>query len=326
MKIFKKKRFENGLRKIYLCNICIWRYYRPVVPKIDYHRLLKYCHPERQNIILREMFFDRTGKLPNEQLETFNEKLLWLAMFDRNPLRTQCADKFAVREYVSENIGDKYLPKLYDVLTCGSDFHVENYPDRFVLSYNAGSGENIVVKNKATLNITKTKKIINKWLLTNHAWNHGEMQYFDVPPRVIVREYLDMNTDIEYKCFCFDGRVEFIQAISYKNGHNDIGTAHYDRNWNLLKFTRSDLGLYEINRVLEKPTFLDDLIRLSEKLAAAFPFARIDFYETASGELKFGEITFTPTSAQIEFAPDNDKWQKYFGSKINIPLDTKCQK
>ena len=318
MKILNKKITSNGRRHIYFLGIKIASY-RPQKQTtiINYTNFMKYISNDKIELFLQENFYKKTGKLPTETLETFNEKLLYMAMFENDDLKTKCADKIAVREYVSSCIGDKYLPVAYDVLENGEQFSPEKYPSNFVLSFNAGSGENIIVTEKNELDIAQIRQQINNWIVFhNHSYSACEMQYYNIMPRVIVREYIDMKTDLEYKLFCFMGQVEFIQVISYKHGHSNIGTCHYDRNWKRLPFWRADKGLYELTDNVPKPQNLDELIFLSEKLAKPFKFARIDFYETVSGNLKFGEITFTPTAANIVFGPDNDYWQKYWGDKI----------
>src|SRR5690554_6743222 len=47
--------------------------------------------------------------------ETFNEKLQWLKLFDRNPKYTDMVDKLKVREYISKQIGSEYLIPLLGV-------------------------------------------------------------------------------------------------------------------------------------------------------------------------------------------------------------------
>ena len=280
--------------------------------------IMRYCAPEKLDLLLSDMFYRFTGKLATETLTTFNEKLLWLAMFERTPLKEQCADKVRVREYVRETIGEEYLPKLYDVLVRGQDFCPDKYPDSFVLSYNAGSGQNIIVKNKNELDIAQTRKTINSWMLYNQAYTRGEMQYYNIPPRVIVRELLDIRPDLEYKLFCFNGRVEHIEVVSFIRGHANTGTRYYNRNWEHMDCFRANEGWWPILNEISRPNNLDLLLKLAEKLAKPFKFARVDFYELNSGDIKFGEITFTPCAGQLIYGPDNAKWQKYFGDKIQM--------
>ena len=58
------------------------------------------------NIYLKLMYKVMTGqKLDLNNPKTFNEKLQWLKLYDRNPLYTTLVDKFAVREYIKDKIG-----------------------------------------------------------------------------------------------------------------------------------------------------------------------------------------------------------------------------
>ena len=41
--------------------------------------------------------------------QTFNEKLQWLKIYDRNPLYTKMVDKYEAKKYVAEKIGEKYI-------------------------------------------------------------------------------------------------------------------------------------------------------------------------------------------------------------------------
>ena len=41
--------------------------------------------------------------------KTFNEKLQWLKLYNRNPLYTVLADKYNVKAWVADKIGEQYL-------------------------------------------------------------------------------------------------------------------------------------------------------------------------------------------------------------------------
>ena len=41
--------------------------------------------------------------------KTFNEKLNWLKLYDRNPEYTRMVDKYEVKKYVAEKIGAEYV-------------------------------------------------------------------------------------------------------------------------------------------------------------------------------------------------------------------------
>lgn len=321
MKIFKKEKLGNGRRHIYFCGIKILSYkhknHTYVVHNTEVP--LRYISEDRLPQWLWDNFYKRTGKIPTDDIEFLNEKIIWAAMFDVTPLKIQCADKYAVRDYVKKAIGEKYLPKIYAVYNNSSDFDINKLPKQFVLTFNAGSGQNLIVADKNTLNIDDTRKLIKQWMLYNHSELLGEMQYRYIKPLVIARELVDIREEVEYKLWCFGGKVEFIQVVSYLHGHDHIHHCHFDRNWNLLPFYRCDKTFVPEYEKFEKPKFLDELIKVAEKLAKPFDFVRVDFYETKSGKLVFGELTFSPTAGTIEFSPNNEEMQKYFGKKFKLP-------
>ncbi len=280
----------------------------------------RYVSNDRLAVFLRDRFMERTGKLPTEELTTFNEKIIWAAMYDVTPLKVQCADKLAVRDYVAQTVGDKYLPKLYGAYRNSDEFNPAELPQSFMLTFNAGSGQNMIVTDASKLDINAVRQQIRRWLCYNHSEPFCEMQYRDIPPRVIARELVDIRTDIEYKLWCFGGRVEFIVLNSYQNGHNDIRVQTRDKDWNDMGFNQIGQGITgTIASSVARPKFLGEMIDMAEKLAAPFDFVRVDFYETKSGELVFGELTFSPTAGMLEYAPNNDAVQKRLGAMFKIP-------
>ena len=60
---------------------------------------------------------------------TFNEKIQWLKLYDRTPMLTQCADKYKVREFIRDKIGEDYLVPLLFETKNPKDINPENIPD-----------------------------------------------------------------------------------------------------------------------------------------------------------------------------------------------------
>ncbi|MBQ8293836.1 MAG: DUF616 domain-containing protein [Alphaproteobacteria bacterium] len=328
MKIFYKERCPNGRRHIYFCGIKILSYKRRQTTKqtivysdtLSRQQIVRYCGADRLPILLRDRFYERTGKLPTEELTTFRDKVIWASMFDVTPLKIQCADKLAVRKYVCDKIGDKYLPKLYATYKNSDEFILDKLPQSFVLTYNAGSGQNLLVFDKTKFSPQELKQTVKEWLLYNHSELFCEMQYRYIPPRVIAREMVDIRTDIEYKMWCFGGRVEFIVLNCYQDGHNNIRIKTKSRDWSDLDFNQSDYGIAGIiSTDIERPDFLNELIEITEKLAEPFDFVRVDFYETKDGKLVFGELTFSPTAGNLVYAPDDNATQHKLGQLFKIP-------
>ena len=71
---------------------------------------------------------------------TFNEKLQWLKLYNRRPEYTIMVDKYKVRDYISEKIGDEYLIPLIGVWDNPDDIDFESLPNQFVLKCNHNSG------------------------------------------------------------------------------------------------------------------------------------------------------------------------------------------
>ncbi len=321
MKIFRKEHCPNGRIHIYLCGIKVASYKRcdrQTKIVVNNEVPLKYISADRLHIFLRDKFFEYTGKLPTEKLETLNEKIIWASMFDVTPLKIQCADKYLVRDYVEKTIGKKYLPKLYAVYKNADEFNLDKLPQSFVLSFNAGSGQNLVVYDKSRVKESEIKHLIRKWMLYNHSDFACEMQYYYIKPIIIAREMVDIREDIEYKLYCFNGHVEFIQLVSYIKGHNSVGTCYYDKNWKRLPFFRADANRWVLNEQT-RPGHFKEMLEIAEKLSKPFDLVRVDFYETKSGELIFGELTFSPNAGLITFAPDNDTVQKELGKLYKMP-------
>ncbi len=68
-----------------------------------------------------------------EKPRSFNEKLQWLKLNDRNPLYTELCDKYEVRKYVADKIGEKYLiPLVGGPWNNAEEIDFDKLPDKFV--------------------------------------------------------------------------------------------------------------------------------------------------------------------------------------------------
>ena len=95
--------------------------------------------------------------------KTFNEKLQWLKLHDRNPLYTTLVDKYAVRRYIAEKIGEEYLiPLVGGPWDRAEEIDFDALPEQFVLKCNHDSGGVVVCRDKSSLNIEKTKKFFEQ--------------------------------------------------------------------------------------------------------------------------------------------------------------------
>ncbi len=97
-------------------------------------------------------------KLNLENPQTYSEKLQWLKLHDRNPKYTELVDKYAVREYIKNTIGEEYLIPLLGVWDKAEDINLDELPEQFVLKCNHDSGSVVICKDKASFDFAKAKR------------------------------------------------------------------------------------------------------------------------------------------------------------------------
>ncbi|REH48843.1 teichuronopeptide biosynthesis TupA-like protein [Tenacibaculum gallaicum] len=271
-----------------------------------------------EKVFLPYLYEYFTGKKLNlENPIEFNEKLQWYKLYYRPKILNQLVDKYAVREYVKEKIGDEYLNELYGVYKSFSEIDFDKLPNEFVLKAVHASSYNILCRDKSKLDLKKVKKTIKKWQSTNQYYRAGqEWAYKDVAPRLIAEKFIEdeeRGSLTDYKFYCFDGKVKFME-VHYDRAEL-LKIANFNVDFKQLPFNK----MPEINRITEevkKPETFEKMIELSEKLADKFPFVRVDFYSIRD-KIVFGEMTFYPSDGRKEYEPD--KYNKIIGDMFVLP-------
>ena len=247
---------------------------------------------------------------------TFNEKLQWLKINDHNPLYSKLADKYSMRQYIKNKIGDEYLfPLVGGPWSKFNDIDFEKLPDKFVLKCNHDSGSVVICNNKAKFNIKKAKKKINKSLKRNYYYHSREWPYKSIKPLIIAEKYMadkSNNTLTDYKFMCFHGEVKSIFTCTERFSKDGLKVSFFDLDWNMQSFERH---YPKSKKKIPPPINLKQMINLSEKLSKGIPFIRVDLYEI-NKRIYFGEFTFYPGSGMEEFIPDY--WDYTFGKWIDL--------
>lgn len=273
--------------------------------------------PSRYPAELARWYESITGTpLDLENPKTHSEKIQWLKLYDSTPLKTRLADKYLVRNWVAEKIGEEYLIPLLGVWDSFDGIDFDALPNQFVLKANHGSGWNIIVRDKATLNKVDAKIKFDKWMKLNFAYVAGlELHYRDIIPKIIAEKYLEnANGELpDYKFHCYSGRVEHIQCMTGRANHN-TQEIMYDYAWNPLPFVQS---YPRHSKNFPKPPALERLIELAQTLSKGFCYVRVDFYVLDNGSIKFGEMTFTPGSGMRTWNPPEYNLQ--YGKLISLP-------
>ena len=272
-------------------------------------------------VYYRRKYFAAIGKPLNLQNPvTFNEKIQWLKLNDRNPQYTMMVDKYLVKNYISEIIGQKYVVPLLGVWNSPEEIDFSMLPEQFVLKCNHNSQKGIVIcKDNAKLDMKRARADLRKAMGQDYYLSGGhEWPYKNVPRKIIAEKYIsnDNNTELmDYKLMCFNGKCKccFVCTDRYIAKAGGLKVTFFDRDWNQMPFERH----YPASKVpIPRPSQYEEMIHLAEMLSENIPFVRVDFY-VANQEIYFGELTFYPGSGFEEFNPD--EWDTILGSWLVLP-------
>ena len=268
--------------------------------------------------------------------ETFTEKVRYKMLRDHRNLVVTFADKVAVREYVGTTVGTGYLPAVYATVDDPEQLLTEALPRQFVVKPSHGSGAVVVVSEAADRG-ARLPGVEACWsyihVRPEHAdraqlvaiaryWQeqlygqgpNREWAYGHVPRRVFVEELLTNGHGVvpdDYKFFVFHGRCEFIQVDTGRFGRRTQN--FYRRPWTPLPLSG---GPPRAEHPQPAPACLDEMIIVSEKLAASTDFVRVDLY-VVDGRVVFGEMTNYPAGGESPFQPQS--FDREFGRTWQVP-------
>lgn len=277
------------------------------------HRLLNWM-PDKP--YLQIFYYAEFGKFIDfKNPKTFNEKLNWLKLYYRRPDLITLVDKYEVKKYIADKIGEQYVIPTLGVWDKFEDINFNELPNQFVLKCTHDSGGLVVCKDKSKLNLKEVKAKIEKSLTNNYYLWTREWSYKGVKPRIIAEKYMEDQETGElrdYKFFCFNGEPKLMFVASERGLKNT-------------KFDFYDMQFHHMNIVqhypnseysIEKPEHFEKMVMLAEKLSAGFPHVRVDFYE-ANGQVYFGEMTFYHFGAIVPF--ETEEWDKKIGDWLVLP-------
>lgn len=271
---------------------------------------------EGETFLLRRYFRIHGKPLNLTNPQTYTEKLFWrMIIWNRGnmPARfTQLTDKYAVRAHVAGRGGEGHLVKL---LWHGVDpraIPFDRLPAEYVIKPNHAAGQVIIVKGQADRD--KIIETASGWLASNYYWQGREFQYYGIPPRIVIEEYLqdeDGTPPFDYKIHCFNGVPEHILV---RNHTHDI-CPYFDTTWKHLDFA-DKIGA--VQPWVPKPANLEEMVALAETLSKGFGYVRVDLYNV-QGRVYFGEFTFTPAAGCLKYTPEDWDWRH--GRKWDLSLD-----
>ncbi len=269
-------------------------------------------------------------KLNLKEPKTFNEKLQWLKLYDRNPEYAIMVDKYECKKYVEKRIGKEYIIPTLGVWNNYEEIDFDKLPKQFVLKCTHDSGGIIIVRDKSQFEKKKVEKKIKKCLNKNFFYGGREWPYKNVKPRIIAEQYMEntreyieqhrnsnfindnsVNGLIDYKFYCFNGEPRFLYISQGLENHNTACISFVSLEWKKMPFYRKDYR--EFVELPPKPLHLDQMIDICKVLSQGLKFVRIDLYEI-NEKVYFSEITLHPCSGFMPF--NSVKYDKEVGDLL----------
>jgi hypothetical protein len=242
---------------------------------------------------------------------TFHEKILHRILFDRREFIPRFSGKLESRQYVLEKTSDPSL--LIDLVGTArdtSELRRLPLPRKFIAKSNHMSGRNWIHDGTRPPDIEALGQAISKWCseLGKLQWGYSKVRRV-----ALIEHLLEADGDIpkDYKLFCYNGRVHFIQIDGSRfSGHK---RDFFDAEWNHLDAV---LSYPNEDSPPGKPRQLRRMIEVAEQLSAGIDFVRVDLYEVGD-QIKFGELTCYPGSGMEVFVPES--WDEAFGQPWVMP-------
>ncbi len=267
-------------------------------------------------VFLKRYYKARTGReIDLDHPKSFNEKLQWLKLHDRNPRYSELVDKAEVKRYVAEMIGEEHVIPTYGVWDKYEDIDFASLPAQFVLKCTHDSHSVYICKDKKNFNFREAKRQINRALGKNYYYQSREWPYKNVKPRVLAEKYMVDESGVElkdYKVLCFNGEpklIELHQGRFAEKHYQDF----YDLDWKKKSICNLNEEMHPTTA--PKPICFDEMMEHSRILAKDIPHVRVDWY-VINAELYFGELTFYDGSGFDLFKDDRDDLM--IGSWITI--------
>ncbi|MGO2933208.1 ATP-grasp fold amidoligase family protein [Microbacterium sp.] len=286
---------------------------------------------------LRLLYWSRfTRPLDLGAPKTFSEKIQWLKLYDRQPVYTRLVDKYEVKRWVAERIGESHIVPTLGVWDSFDEIDFDTLPDQFVLKCTHDSGGLVICKDRAAFDFRAARRKINRSLSRNFYRNGREWPYRDVQPRVIAEVYfptwdppanvqdrrnltaadadqqraleesVERNGVFDYKFYCFHGEPKFLYVSQGLHDHQTAKMAFLSCDWTPEEFVRPDY--LHFDEVPPKPASLSEMSDLSRTLSAGIPFVRVDFFEHR-GQVLFSEMTFHPVSGLMPIEPQSADYE-----------------
>ncbi len=257
---------------------------------------------------------------------TFNEKIQWMKIYDRDPKYTVMSDKLLAKDFVGKKIGFEYIVPNIRIWNNPDEINLDELPKKFVLKCNHNSGKGMCIcEDKDKINFNRVKSEVKKGFAQDYYSVNREWSYKNINRKIFAEKYMESEDSnklingfstqglIDYKFYCFNGDPKFLYVgfANIKNGIKDDLLTYLSLDWTVAPFYRNDHKQMPI--LPPKPKCFDQLVKFSKMLSEDIPFVRVDFY-VVNEKPFFSEFTFYPGAGYGIFEPE--EWEEKLGGFI----------
>src|SRR5690606_24497397 len=222
--------------------------------------------------ILKRQYNKKTGYVLNiKNPKSFNEKICWKKIYDRNPLMAKAADKYEVRNLVKDLLGEDeanniLIPLLY-VTDDPKTIPFEKFDCEYIIKANHGSGTNIIVSDDK-FNNEKIIKTCMRWLRMPYGLFTHEWAYRHMDKKIVIEKLLrdqGGNLPLDYKFHMINGRCEMIQVNQGLFSDESTRTLTlYTPDWQKIDV----FWEYPSADPIDRPEALSRMLSIAEKLSS----------------------------------------------------------
>lgn len=221
-------------------------------------------------LFLRLLYRHKVGSILDlEKPRSFTEKIQWLKLYDHDPKYILMADKYEVKSFVANLLGEDISVPTLGLYKIFSEIPFNVLPQSFVIKCTHNWNSVIICVDKNKFDLRAAQKKIDKALKYNHYYKSLEWAYKYIPPRIIVEPFLSedgITPPTDYRVYCFNGIPHFIHLTLNKFSERKV--LFVDTNWNPIPISRQGLSLSNI--MLNKPQCLSEMIETAKKFLTIY--------------------------------------------------------
>ncbi len=158
----------------------------------------------------------------------------------------------------------------------------------------------LLLPRGGAVDLDRVRATAARWLATAfHRAGWRERPYRGLTPRVIVEDFVGdgLHAPPDYKFSMFHGRIGMVQVDEGR--FTDRTSTVLDADWHEIG---AEQPFPHAPVLPARPGPFTEMTEVAQKLAADFPFVRVDLYDDG-GRVRFGELTHYPGGGVSTFGP-----------------------